>query len=1527
MMTRLKDIIRNISRLANDPNSTLETILNAIAEGVHDYFYHDDRDFGTTAMSYIVLYPHTPQQFRLPAVYPKRYRDPLNSALTEIMNAPEGSPRGINFEAYSSEEIQNVGNVHDPKYSHTFAPRKRSSLPNTHSHLSVPIVAYRRRPRPEFSLETIGVISIESDRPNAFNETDEQIIELLADYSAGIIDNKRIALSLEALQSSTQELAGALSLNTLDDICQRVTEMAVDILQSLHQDVAFCHVALLEQAGEDRILNFKAMYGDKEILKRTVGSNTLNLDHPPEDLNGKIGIVGRCVLENRTINLGDARNHEDYIVLDPHVRSQLAIPIKLEDAVLGAINVEYFEENAFDMNEQHIIESLAAAAAIAIQNVRMRVALQDISAASSLYTDIIDVLEVVMNKTTELVTFQHSETVNTTIGIVSKDGGVRYTKPLISSEAPNVTLKPNQGLSQHVIRTGKEVYRGNVKNDPDYVITNKGTASEFLAPVTVGASRKDPGSVMAIISIQSPIEHAFNEYTFQIVRLFAGQAAIAIRNHRLFRTLRKLHEISSRKEPDKTTYVDQPIDTKGMLADNTTLMLDAADDSVPFEDRPTEIINRDDDDKAFTEAQVFSIVGDRGRNLLTHATNEPQLAETIFRITEEVISFDQEIQFEAMLVTFLSEETNKAHLYDFTRMDETKEPEFREHELSELNIISKVIEQRGMVTSDHIYEASLREYQVYNSFIFVPMLLDNECYGVLSIFSHRKDAFNEDDEWMLQNVADRAAEAYSQFRRVRRLNQGVLALNEIDNRIIALLTKGTKAAEVDNGNPLEPIWDFIVKNAIKLTEADGGSIYMYDMGDSTLSLVQRHGKMLTEAKDSYQIDDEGFVETLAVREKRIVTHIDLNEAEFARLREQSLVAVPLIADDIIVGVLTVGSEQTNLFDNDRIDLLKALAGQAVVALRYSELVSRMGDLFSTNITLSHLGHEEAAQLILDKALEFVAPKQGLRGLIYNLNIATANLERVGTAGFEDTNNDHQRFLKRTNWLSLDSANGISEAAVERHLHYIEDVQNEAIYQDFYQDMPDIRSILSLAIYGSRETINGGNENPQVVRGVITVISSEPNAFTELDRRLMIYFANQIELAWLYVNQKRRMVELATVNQEWGQTSSEDADSRARWRNLEFWDKVERLIGAKSGSIKERHLGTGELHWADDYNVLASSGDLLSALEDTNPPDIPDDIHVQVVQTQKAINTPRINDEGSSIVLSEVESTLHIEPARSQLAVPMFDRFNVVRGVISVESPVAYAFDANDMRFLQVLANQAWSVMDSAQSQRNQWEAGILPTFFAMLHDHKNTLTGLRSLLLTNPDITGDEGDATNRLQRYVTLVEETQYAFNQLRGQEDTEVKPRPVGEILIQVREQFLNVYPDLKTDNGVQIDDRKIRDKRLCINYDTRLQHIFRNLLINAVKYGKTPIIIGAAPNYETKMVGLWVQDMGDGISEVNLSSIYEPQFERNTNNGWGLGLWFTKLFVQSMGGIIEKPEPADGQKGTRFRFWLPIADCAEE
>jgi signal transduction histidine kinase len=68
--------------------------------------------------------------------------------------------------------------------------------------------------------------------------------------------------------------------------------------------------------------------------------------------------------------VGDVSKNNDYIQADSKTKSDLTVPVKIEEEVIGMISVEHPNIDAFDEEDQRAQEALAAQAAIAIRNAR-----------------------------------------------------------------------------------------------------------------------------------------------------------------------------------------------------------------------------------------------------------------------------------------------------------------------------------------------------------------------------------------------------------------------------------------------------------------------------------------------------------------------------------------------------------------------------------------------------------------------------------------------------------------------------------------------------------------------------------------------------------------------------------------------------------------------------------------------------------------------------------------------------------------------------------------------------------------------------------------------------------------------------------------------------------------------------------------------------------------------------------------------------------------------------------------------------
>ncbi|MBX3084521.1 MAG: PAS domain S-box protein [Anaerolineae bacterium] len=113
--------------------------------------------------------------------------------------------------------------------------------------------------------------------------------------------------------------------------------------------------------------------------------------------------------------------------------------------------------------------------------------------------------------------------------------------------------------------------------------------------------------------------------------------------------------------------------------------------------------------------------------------------------------------------------------------------------------------------------------------------------------------------------------------------------------------------------------------------------------------------------------------------------------------------------------------------------------------------------------------------------------------------------------------------------------------------------------------------------------------------------------------------------------------------------------------------------------------------------------------------------------------------------------------------------------------------------------------------------------------------------------------------------------------------------------------------------------------VSLDPKLmRQIVSNLISNAIKYSADESTIGITLEFTATALVLKVRDEGIGIPQEDLSYLFEP-FHRATNvgtiSGTGLGLAITKESVERHGGTISVESQIGA--GTTFTVHLPVSD----
>ena len=217
------------------------------------------------------------------------------------------------------------------------------------------------------------------------------------------------------------------------------------------------------------------------------------------------------------------------------------------------------------------------------------------------------------------------------------------------------------------------------------------------------------------------------------------------------------------------------------------------------------------------------------------------------------------------------------------------------------------------------------------SMLGVPLLVEGGPIGVLHVGTLTPHEFTKDDIDILQLVADRTAlaiehaRAFEAERRVRRHLEYVQAVTD------AALTH----LELDD------LLDELLIRIRPILGADTAAVLLLD--EDTNELVARAAKGLEEEVEAgVRIPVGGGFAGRVAAERRPVILPDVDHAHVLNpiLREKgikTLLGVPLIASDEVIGVLHVGTLFHHTFAEDDVQLLQLVAERAAVAIERARL--------------------------------------------------------------------------------------------------------------------------------------------------------------------------------------------------------------------------------------------------------------------------------------------------------------------------------------------------------------------------------------------------------------------------------------------------------------------------------------------------------------------------------------------------------------------------------------------------------------
>jgi GAF domain-containing protein len=829
--------------------------------------------------------------------------------------------------------------------------------------------------------------------------------------------------------------------------------------------------------------------------------------------------------------------------------------------------------------------------------------------------------------------------------------------------------------------------------------------------------------------------------------------------------------------------------------------------------------------------------------------------------------------------------------------------------------------------------------QGFVSLAALPLVVRERLVGVATVLTRHHHQFASQELKFLRLFGSQAAIAiqnarlYTETARRRRANEALVDIASLISRSLSF--EGTARRIADS------IRD--------LLGAQSSTLYRLEPESGDLRLLASSGNR-GPSGDGHALLPRGTgITGLAVAERRpVVTtnvlsdpRITLTPEARARIEQapfRAALAVPMVAQDRVIGAMGVGNELGRAFDEEDIRLAQAFADQAAVALENARLFEEQDAL--AGALRSRQARVEAL-LEVGSELSRIQPVESLLsriaevcGRLFHSNSVTFRLvegdELVTSAIWGHT----EEILPSLGLKIGQSLTGIVAATGQPVVvrDPISDPRLIPAHREGYRRL-GVRAFLGVPV-----------KTGDQLTGVLSIRTSRESGFSADDVQLATAFASQaaiaIENARLFSLEQEREAYLSAlleINKKIGAVGPTEAlltsiaEEAARLLDVDnagfrLLDGDELVVAGLAGTASETmtrpRLKIGE---SLSGRVLAEGKTLISDVataKDLIPEHREADLRLGYVQV--LVVPLRVGERITGVL--NIRARRHVTRRDQEIAEAFADQ-----AAIALENSRLY----QELR-------RAFDELSQTQSQLAQAQkmeaVGLLAGGVA--HDFNNLLmviTGRSELLLLRLR-------REDPVRQDVELIKGTAQRAADLTRQLLAFSRKQVLQPRILNLNAVVDGLAPMLERLIGEDIELRTALDPALgAVKADPgQIEQVIMNLVVNArdAMLGGGQLIIETC-NVELdaasvhRRVGvqpgphvmLAVTDNGRGMDEATRARIFEPFFTtKEVGKGTGLGLSTVHGIINQSGGTIwVYSEPG---KGTTFKIYLPrTAEAAEE
>ena len=229
----------------------------------------------------------------------------------------------------------------------TQEPRYLAVDPKTRCEVAVPLA---------LKGQVIGVLNVEEDEVGKLDEVDKRLLSTLAPQIAVAIENARL---YEEAQRRIDELSVLYKVGQSMSSVLNLDELLSKVLQILSETFHYSKstISLLEEEGKVAVCRAVFGFGEQNLgIRFRVGVD---------------GITGWVASTGLPLIVPDVSQESRYVAFAENIGSEIALPLKVRDQVIGVMNVEEERLNAFGEDDLRLLSTLAAQIAVAIENARL----------------------------------------------------------------------------------------------------------------------------------------------------------------------------------------------------------------------------------------------------------------------------------------------------------------------------------------------------------------------------------------------------------------------------------------------------------------------------------------------------------------------------------------------------------------------------------------------------------------------------------------------------------------------------------------------------------------------------------------------------------------------------------------------------------------------------------------------------------------------------------------------------------------------------------------------------------------------------------------------------------------------------------------------------------------------------------------------------------------------------------------------------------------------------------------------------